>query len=411
MFEDHNKNLNMLKGAYKKLKSFYYYDKSILHIKLKIACFENDAVTFADTFEKLAVYLETGDSAFEQLLIEQIDYRVLPKKMASTPDATNVISGNVDHNKNVSKLNFYIDIPIELLILDALWALLLGKIQRDNNCKSKNSYAGKLKKSLYVSDTRDLYLGIDFASNRFFEPYFMAYTQWRDNAFRAVKKLQNNSDLLMLNLDLKSFYYSVNFDFCTLSELFCQDERLSQIDLLTRLFKKVYLQYTKVLRGYRKGLPRTTSRCVFPIGLLSPMILRESYLKNFDDSLVSKIEPIYYGRYVDDMLIVVSANGEDIFSQQQFIEKHLIQTSLITPDGDQNYRIIAYPNLRLQKEKVNCFFFKQDIPNVLLKIYEEKIRVNSSEANLLPDVEIIEKSFNNGAYAFFKVTIIVPHVL
>lgn len=318
--------------------------------------------------------------------------------MASTPDATNVISGNVDHNKNVSKLNFYIDIPIELLILDALWALLLGKIQRDNNCKSQNSYAGKLKKSLYVSDTRDLYLGIDFASNRFFEPYFMAYTQWRDNAFRAVKKLQNNSDLLMLNLDLKSFYYSVNFDFCMLSELFCQDERLSQIDLLTCLFKKVYLQYTKVLRGYRKGLPRTNSRCVFPIGLLSPMILRESYLKNFDDSLASKVEPIYYGRYVDDMLIVVSANGEDIFSQQQFIEKHLIQTSLITPDGDQNYRIIAYLNLRLQKEKVNCFFFKQDIPNVLLKIYEEKIRVNSSEANLLPDVEIIEKSFNNGAY-------------
>jgi hypothetical protein len=54
--------------------------------------------------------------------------------------------------------------------------------------------------------------------------------------------------------------------------------------------------------------------------------------------------------------------------------------------------------LRLQKEKVNCFFFKQGTPNILLKIYEEKININSSEANLLPDVEILEKSFTNGAY-------------
>ena len=41
MFDDYEKNLIMLEGAYKKLKSYYYYDKSLLFIKRKIACFEN----------------------------------------------------------------------------------------------------------------------------------------------------------------------------------------------------------------------------------------------------------------------------------------------------------------------------------------------------------------------------------
>ena len=286
MFEDHSKNLNMLKGAYKKLKSFYYYDKSLLYIKLKIANFESDDSTFSSTFEKLASYLENGDPIFEQSLIKQIDYHVLPKKMKSKQETIHVVSGNVDHTKSVARLNFYIDVPIELLILDALWTLLLGKIQRDNDCKSKNSYAGRLKKSLYTNEIKDLYSGIDFKSNRFFEPYFMAYTQWRDNAFVAIKRQQNSSDLLMLNLDLKSFYYSVNFKFSSINELLCQDKRLVQIKLLTRLFNNVYIQYTNILREYRNDLSKITYLCVFPIGLLSPMILRESYLKKFDDLLI-----------------------------------------------------------------------------------------------------------------------------
>lgn len=36
MFDNYDNNITMLEGAYKKLKAYYYYDKSLLYIKRKI---------------------------------------------------------------------------------------------------------------------------------------------------------------------------------------------------------------------------------------------------------------------------------------------------------------------------------------------------------------------------------------
>ena len=44
----------MLQGAYKKLKSYYFYDKTLLFIKRKIAEFEADDNRFEKAFDILA---------------------------------------------------------------------------------------------------------------------------------------------------------------------------------------------------------------------------------------------------------------------------------------------------------------------------------------------------------------------
>ena len=55
MFDELKNNLFMLKGAYKKLKSYYYYDKSLLYIKKKIALFESTKESFNDTMYKMII--------------------------------------------------------------------------------------------------------------------------------------------------------------------------------------------------------------------------------------------------------------------------------------------------------------------------------------------------------------------
>lgn len=401
MFDELKNNLFMLKGAYKKLKSYYYYDKSLLFIKKKIALFESTKESFNDTMYKIAYSLKNNDVSYFDGLIQNIKFVVLPKKMDSKPQSDNVIRSNVDHNKNISKLNFYIDAPIELLILDTLWMLFVGKIQVENRCRSSHSYASLFKKSLFNNE-KDLFLGIDFESNRCFEPYFKNYIAWRDNAFSVIEKEQNNTDLVLMTLDLKSFYYSVDFDFKNLASLLNNDNRLQQIDNLSRIIRNVYYKYTSLIRKYKKGISKRDA-CVFPIGLLSPMVLREAYLKSFDDKIMSNLNPNYYARYVDDILLVLSTSELKNVSKSDLIQYFLVNKNIVSSSGKNDFKLVLHPTIKLQSQKIECFIFKQGIPNILLNIYKEQIQKNSSEANLLPDIDSLNtSSFIGNAYTLLS---------
>ena len=47
---DFDHNVRILKGAYRKLKSYYYYNKSFIFIRDKIAKFESDPTRMEKTF-------------------------------------------------------------------------------------------------------------------------------------------------------------------------------------------------------------------------------------------------------------------------------------------------------------------------------------------------------------------------
>lgn len=53
----------------------------------------------------------------------------------------------------------------------------------------------------------------------------------------------------------------------------------------------------------------TPSSKGIPIGFTSSAILSNWYLMGFDKDIKSKINPSYYGRYVDDILLVFFIPG------------------------------------------------------------------------------------------------------
>ncbi|WP_270206175.1 reverse transcriptase domain-containing protein, partial [Clostridium butyricum] len=387
----------------KKLKSYYYYDKTLLYIKDKIAEFEYDNELFNESLKLIANNLVSHNEEYFDELIKRIDFIVLPKSFESLNNDNNknntVIKCNVDHNKDIKKINFFIDLPIELLIVDTLWMLFIAKIARDNFGEFKYSYAGKMKKSLFNKE-QSLYNGIDFQSNRCFEPYFKQYSLWRNRAFDSVKKYHDNSDVVMITLDLKSFYYSVRFDFDKLNDMLNNDKRLNEIKFITQILHKVYMKYTKLISKYRKGIMESDKYSVLPIGLLSPIVLRELYLKRMDEELTQKTNAFYYGRYVDDILLVLSTtNDTKDYSVDEYIHKYLVETKIVSnSDRKGIYKFLQYKNVRIQKEKVNCFYFEKGVKDILVEIYDKSIRTNSSEANMLPDIDLLNKSFNSRAY-------------
>lgn len=396
MLDNNDEVLHMIKGSYKKLKTYFYYDKTLLYIKYKIAEFESDRNRFETILNELSENIVKNDVCYFDNLISEIEFKVMPKRLTSVIENTDVIKSGIDDCKNIQKINFYIDLPIQLYIVDFLWMLLIGKIALDNTDFLKYSYATKFKKSLYNKNSLNLYKGLDFDSNRCFEPYFNLYSSWRDNAFDTIQEMHINKDTILINLDLKSFYYSVQFEFSKLNSYLKNDTRLNDIIILTKIIEKIYCKYTLLISKYKKGIDKNTT--VFPIGLASPIVLRELYLEEFDKSIVQKTNSFYYGRYVDDILFVLDGSGKEKFNTQSIIENELIRKEIIIPSENNNLSFYNYKNLKIQKDKINVFFFQKNQKDILLDVYDKKIRINSSEANLLPDIGILNKSFNNAAY-------------
>ncbi len=388
----------MVRGAYKKLKSYYYYDKTLLYIKKNIAYFEAKK-EFGEKLSEIGLnlYLE-NDRYFDQL-VDAIDFKVMSKKLKANKPG-DITQKDIDHNKNIYTLNFYIDAPVELLIVDCLWMLFIGKIISDVFGESRYSFAGKFKKSLFVNKEPSLVNGIDFASNRSFEPYFKSYESWRNKAIRSVSEHKNEKDLVLMSLDFKSFYYSVNFDFSKMDKMLKNDARLSEITFLTNVIEKTYRRYTKIVNQYKESSQDSEETCMLPIGLMSPIVLRNLYMMRFDRSIMENLSPLYYGRYVDDLLLVLDSENEANTSVERCIRNYLLRPKLFKRLSRTRISYVRDSNLTIQVDKIRCYYFKRGSKDALLKSFYDNINGTVSEANLFPDIDILKKSLVKKPYSF-----------
>lgn len=414
MFESLEKNKRMIIGAYRKLKSYYYYDKSILYNKVSLAMWESDSRSFASQVNRLAEFMRTleGEIDYGYLtpLMRRIDLVPVPKSFEESPpnDVGVFIQNSVPKNSYLNKVNFYIKAPVEVLVLDMIWMLMVGKIAYQQSAISPCAYANKPKLDQLYFDDDNLYSGIDFDSNRLFVPYFKQYTAWRNNAFKKIEsRYKNKQDSILISLDLKSYYYSVTFDFENLPRYLSGDARLADIAPLTRMIRQVYIDYTSEMQKYRGSIPADCQKgqCALPIGLHSSMLLANLYLYEFDKAITDRVAPIYYGRYVDDILIVVDKPPDCETSVTSILHEILVKREIIKPKKQKEYSVLipnTAPNyLTLQGDKIRCVYFNHREADALIKLLCEASHIKASmrEGMRMPDIVFTERSFDEQAYS------------
>ena len=111
MFKDPEKNNRMVQGAYRKLKSYYYYNKNFLIMRKKIAAFEEDPVLMYAAFEKISMALchPVKFKGYIDELVSQIDFYAIPKKFdAESVTGTSIISNTISRDKKMKTVNFCI---------------------------------------------------------------------------------------------------------------------------------------------------------------------------------------------------------------------------------------------------------------------------------------------------------------
>ena len=205
----------------------------------------------------------------------------------------------------------------------------------------------------------------------------------------------------MFSLDIKGFYYSVFWRFTILDNIFGEDIRYQELRFLTDIIQRIFERYTDVVKGYRVVEQKIERQeYVLPIGLFSSMLLANIYMTEFDKLMKSNSKVLHYGRYVDDIIIVMNVSGnEEEISDKTVFEKCLVKDShILEPVKDDKYVLCNYPTLVIQKEKVKIIYFDKNDSTVLISQMKKAITY-PSQMNVIPDTELSLVDFEEAAYA------------
>lgn len=441
-----------MEQAYIKLRSYVYHDNTDLYLRRQLVEFETNITKnqLEDTLlikskyrnilgkerriikikDKLEVITEAlnnyrSESTFFNELIGSIGINYYPKKIESEPKEKNFITNKqAKREYYIKKVTPFINAPIELHIISVLWIMHHG-VQLDaylgDECFGNRLLLNKEKDQLVKG-------------SGLFRPYFNQYRHWRDKALHNAKQLLNDGrDVAFVNLDIRDYFNSVQL---AKTELYTPRENFSKTtesyDNLQKIFLALHVRYTQLLFSEQKEKVKVSNESTqekdyvtLPIGLVSSYVLANHYLKQFDDNINRHIKPIYYGRYVDDLLFVIAdpAHPDDLEKDEftsnktsanftlleKFIAENLSPV-LDIEDAEKNnkhtssnHRLIQikgekYKSLHCQSEKSLVYLFDAEESHLVIDKLKEELEERTSEFRDFPDEEESKGTFTDAAY-------------
>lgn len=369
--------------AYQKFKSYIYYDNVNLNLRYKISDFESDNINkklkkLCDNLNKFCS--EKSINAFASL-IEESNYIILPKSFTKEekdsnndkdPEAYLLMNKEIS-SFDISRVTILYDAPIELFIISTIWATEVYKYLDI----SADSYGYVVPSSPY--------------SKLLFEPYFKNYQEWRDKGISAAKQqINNGNNVLIITLDIKNYFHSVQVDFNLLRQCISPNDHL--VRKLTDIIELICKDHTAKILGDR-------DKPILPIGLPSSGIIANWILSEFDKDIKKSTAPVYYGRYVDDMFLVVANVEPDSQNVTEWIcNRFFSRKDVLEKKCDSNALILKSERcqgLEIQTEKLRLFYFDAHWPLAVLNKFQTTIQENSSAFWFLPDEEDLKMNLDD----------------
>lgn len=418
----------IVEQAYKKLKSSVYFDKTQLILRNSIVEYETED----DIDNRLKMIYESllDENAFAELndeILQSITVSSFPKKLANNEQS--IIMNTVSPTNVVEELQHFIDMSVEGHILGVLWIMLIG-YRIDKNIY-EHSYGNRIRKNL-INELSDK----PTYSPYLFEPYFQQYESWRDKAMsEAENHMKMNQDVVIITMDFKRYYYSIDADKIVFESLF--DEAFPEKDEQFFIQNKILLERLNnfifsVIQKYASLFVDYDNRRILPIGFLPSNIIGNWCLNKFDKAIIEGWNPVYYGRYVDDVIIVDKIErNSDIFqkanantlTKEEAIEFFLTNCTkwngmtAVNCECSSKYAVLelfgrekkddnSYENIYrinprynvipknkseiiVQNDKLKLFYFQSKESDALLTCFKENISRNKSEFRHLPEDEAV----------------------
>jgi len=389
-------DVNILKTAFRKLLTYTYFDKSDMMLRRNVALFakslkdeETEDVIFGRI---LSVANGENEELFKEWL-EKIRLVFMPKQVnpiKSKKASDKLVITNIPPERvSIDRLLIMTDIPVELLIIDVVWVLLFG-CKLDNRL-SENSWGNRLD---LVADGGKVREG-----NALFKKYHTQYRRWwQTGVDEANAQLKKGKNISIINFDIENYYHSVNLSFDYLLSEYDKlwpNDRIKE-DKLTSVIQSIYSKYWELTQASDEEAfcGRNEGKHALPLGLMSARILANWNLSPLDNHIVEKYKPFYYGRYVDDCMLVVEtkSNSEnciesidqelpDLFDWRDGVRASFkfAAPEILPKDSDR------LQGLTLQSEKLYIYRFDCELPQASLEKFEEDQIERSSEFRFQTD--------------------------
>ncbi|CEP87197.1 Reverse transcriptase (RNA-dependent DNA polymerase) [[Clostridium] sordellii] len=386
--------IEILKVCYKKLKSYVYHDNSNLFIREQICKYESESIEQYEQdktknidilhykIEKLASRIINGDLKNNTKNIN-VDFYCLPKTVeGQEKNSKNDISNfTTSKDYELSKVTYFIDIEVEYHILGVLWVMLFGR-----------EVESKYKKYTYGNKLEDKF---DYDNIKLFIPYFDQYQQWRDRGISSVEQMiKEEKRCLMITLDIKDYFYTANIDFDKLKyDLLLVDsdkdkykDKNTEDNIIKQNLKfiindiviNIFNKYTKIIKGRE-------DENIIPIGFIPSYIIFNWYLNEFDNQVIKELNPIYYGRYIDDITIVIPINIDDDKNEsykeilhERFYKKGIFGYGIQKKNNRENS--VNVEDLLIKLDNKNEF---ENIRNIIKNIPRQEFKLKSKLINCL----------------------------
>lgn len=399
--------------AYRKAKADCFFENTF-PTAIKFSEYEQDLLV---NLKKLLEQLKIN-SGFENNKELLGAFRLLPKKLSINKKCDANEDGHVHFSKpdrEVESLFKHYDItpefrivgdfPVDTHIISALWINTVGHkfdAKLDDSC-----YGARLKRvhndQLFSEDDGKPF---HISSIGSFVPYFQPYQKWRSDGLKAIRdELERNRDVIAVSLDLKSYYHFIDPLAASSDSLFealgleISDEEKAFTGQLSRFLSNWADEASKF--GQSVGGKRANISGGLVIGLTCSRIISNALLHKWDRLVLEKLAPIHYGRYVDDMFLVLRDTGSitNSLDLMKMIQARMGKSCVSKRSKNdkvweisQGVDVQGDTKISLQSDKQKLFILQGRAGLDLLDSIEKEIYELSSEHRLMPSPDQLEHS-------------------
>ena len=318
--------LSDLLFAFRKAKADCFFERSIC-IANQFAEYEKDlARNLTDLLSRLHA------NEITEVLLENIGQtRVVAKKLGTErkpPKKKMAISEGhsffsdparafeilcVSHDL-VPEFRLIGDFPVAMHVLSALWINLVG--HKFDAVLTKSAYGSRLRRYRPEPGAPKESVGAyHLEAVGSFQPYFGPYKEWRSRGLNSIRtELKADHAVIAISMDLTSYYHRVDPSFIADSRFHTHAGiSLSEWELgFTTAFADILVEWSRRVAhemhvlGCRK---KDVSVGGLPIGLSISRVVANVLLVGLDKDIEQGLTPVYYGRYVDDLFLVLRDPG------------------------------------------------------------------------------------------------------
>ena len=289
--------------------------------------------------------------------------------------ACGLLAEGVEPQKPKAEFRVMAQCSLDFHVLSTLWMLEVGHLfdAKLTGC----AYGNRLRRT-QDGKLNQLSLGT-------FQPYLKPFRDWRDKGIEIMRTaLDADKKIVALTADVRSFYHELNPGFM-LEPAFMNKVMGLELSApqakLHRLFIQA-LQAWAATTPLKKGLP---------VGLPASAVVANVALVELDRMVEQQLVPLYYGRYVDDILLVME-NGASFRSTTELWEWVFSRSGgkLGWVPGEERKQIGFQPaylsnsQIRFANAKNKVFLLSGESGKTLVDAIAHQIHARASERRAMP---------------------------